>query len=331
MKGRRAGGQLTAAGIAGRLKPGDYDDGDGLYFRVINTNSGVAKGWVFRFEMHGDACEVGLGPYPAIRLGLARQRAFECRQLVAEGADPTEHIATDWRGSGPFPDIVFPDIESWQKAREAGFPVTEAMKPPDIDRIVAAVVDVPKDLDKNELLADLENAVSVHRHGAGLRHQPARRRQELVKVYKAADYLKLKLGGDVRFRALRRELERVRALTENYSSVLPGAQPSPDAPEEKQRAGPPDSMTIRPLDLMGYKQGQSAFDNLVGHWLAHIYKIHFKEEPSITRNPVDDSYTGPFIDFVEAVLAEFHIEHSGGPYNRAAIYSAFRRGRKAVG
>jgi hypothetical protein len=50
------------------------------------------------------------------------------------------------------------------------------MDGPDIERIVAAVADVPDDLDKDELLSDLEGAVSLYRHAgqSGCQHRPER-------------------------------------------------------------------------------------------------------------------------------------------------------------
>jgi integrase len=52
---------------------------------------GGTKSWIFRFAMHGRARDMGLGRYPDLSLAKARQKAAECRELIADGFDPVEH------------------------------------------------------------------------------------------------------------------------------------------------------------------------------------------------------------------------------------------------
>ena len=131
--------------------------------------------------------------------------------------------------------------------------------PPDIDKILDAVGAVLNDLGKAELLADLEGAMSLHRFGVGLRHQPAVRGRRMAKLKKDAAAIKHEFAGDARFRALCRELDRVNALTEtNWLS-----------------------------NLLGYGR-DSAFENLV--WgLVSIFRNHFPKLPLFTRDPDDAS------------------------------------------
>jgi integrase len=80
--------RLTDKSIKSLDEPRLYADGGNLYFRVA---PGDARGWVFRFAMHGRSRDCGLGPYPTVTLKAARAAADECRQLVARGIDPIEH------------------------------------------------------------------------------------------------------------------------------------------------------------------------------------------------------------------------------------------------
>ncbi len=80
-------GRLSAVKVQGIKQPGYYADGGSLYLRVAH---GGAKGWIFRFVMHGRTRDMGLGGYPAIGLAKARELAGEYRGTVAAGLDPIE-------------------------------------------------------------------------------------------------------------------------------------------------------------------------------------------------------------------------------------------------
>src|SRR5918911_3686842 len=82
---------LTAQSIE-RLKPDpakrlEVPDGllPGLYF-VIQPSG--AKSWAVRYRHIGKPRKLTLGPYPALDLGTARDRAREALQVVALGRDP---------------------------------------------------------------------------------------------------------------------------------------------------------------------------------------------------------------------------------------------------
>jgi len=83
--------QLTAVSVNAKKVPGYYLDGNGLYLRVA---SGGSKSWLFRFMLHGKAREMGLGSLATFSLSEARERARECRQLLADGIDPINHRAS---------------------------------------------------------------------------------------------------------------------------------------------------------------------------------------------------------------------------------------------
>lgn len=80
--------KLTDARIkSADLKPGRHSDGGGLY---LNVKPEGTKSWLFLYHREGKRKAVGIGPYPAMKLAVARQRAADFRQLIAEGGDPQE-------------------------------------------------------------------------------------------------------------------------------------------------------------------------------------------------------------------------------------------------
>ncbi|HEY5818143.1 MAG TPA: Arm DNA-binding domain-containing protein, partial [Mesorhizobium sp.] len=67
---------------------GRYSDGGGLY---LNVGPSGGKSWVFMWTPKGSKRkEMGLGPYPATSLAIARTLAQGCREVVAQGRDPLE-------------------------------------------------------------------------------------------------------------------------------------------------------------------------------------------------------------------------------------------------
>jgi integrase len=80
--------QLTARKVATATKPGYYGDGGGLYLQVSKKYG--SRNWVFRFMLNRRAREMGLGSPQTFTLKEARERARQCRQLVADGIDPIE-------------------------------------------------------------------------------------------------------------------------------------------------------------------------------------------------------------------------------------------------
>jgi hypothetical protein len=80
-----------------RAKPVDHKplllhDGAGLYLQVVKVGSGgdahLNRTWVYRYESAGQAHRMGLGTYPTISLGAARDLADEARRVRQAGKDP---------------------------------------------------------------------------------------------------------------------------------------------------------------------------------------------------------------------------------------------------
>lgn len=81
------GGKLTTAFVKSAEKPGRYGDGGGLWLQVSKWGT---KAWLFRYMLNGRARHMGLGSLDTFSLKEARERARQCRQLVADGIDPIE-------------------------------------------------------------------------------------------------------------------------------------------------------------------------------------------------------------------------------------------------
>jgi integrase len=79
--------RLTDVAVKAKKRPGYFADGGNLYLRVA---PGGTKGWIFRFALGGKTRDAGLGAYPAITLGNAREQAEKWRRLVAGGVDPIQ-------------------------------------------------------------------------------------------------------------------------------------------------------------------------------------------------------------------------------------------------
>lgn len=83
--------RLSARAVATLTKPGRHADGGGLYLRI---DPGGAKRWIFMWErtVAGRRVqhEASLGSTLAVPLAMAREKAAECRALLANGIDPLE-------------------------------------------------------------------------------------------------------------------------------------------------------------------------------------------------------------------------------------------------
>lgn len=92
--------QLTARKLSAAKEPGYYGDGGGLYLQVSKYGT---RSWVFRFtsptqfrtntqtgKVYPAVREMGLGSADTFSLKDARERARECRQLIAKDIDPIE-------------------------------------------------------------------------------------------------------------------------------------------------------------------------------------------------------------------------------------------------
>lgn len=77
--------RLNTLAVTRASARGYYPDGGGLYLRVSTSGT---KSWVYRYTTAGCTHDVGLGSANDFTLAEARERARECRQQRARGADP---------------------------------------------------------------------------------------------------------------------------------------------------------------------------------------------------------------------------------------------------
>jgi hypothetical protein len=77
----------SAATVAKLTKPGRYAVGHGCYLQISQWRT---RSWVFRFTRDGKARHIGLGSCDYVSLAKAREKAIECRRLLADGIDPLE-------------------------------------------------------------------------------------------------------------------------------------------------------------------------------------------------------------------------------------------------
>jgi len=86
--------KLTQAKIKNIRKPIKICDGGGLW---IIAESGKAKlniKWVFRFQFFNKTRYMGLGAYPSVSLGEARENASEYRAQIRNNTDPINYRKT---------------------------------------------------------------------------------------------------------------------------------------------------------------------------------------------------------------------------------------------
>jgi integrase len=87
MVGRRMLSKLTVKSVANLKRPGRHSDGYGLYLIVTPART---KNYAFLYRREGRSHEMGLGSVITTTLAQARQKAAQCRSLLAQGIDPLE-------------------------------------------------------------------------------------------------------------------------------------------------------------------------------------------------------------------------------------------------
>ncbi|PBB85718.1 site-specific integrase [Mesorhizobium sp. WSM3876] len=80
----RLSNKLSARRAETLKDPGRYSDGNGLYLRITPDS----KRWTFMYMWAGKRVEIGLGAYRDTSLIKAREKAQDCRDLIASGTDP---------------------------------------------------------------------------------------------------------------------------------------------------------------------------------------------------------------------------------------------------
>lgn len=87
----RVSNGLMVVAVAKATKPGRYGAGLGLWLQV--SRSGTKAG-IFRYERHGRARHMGLGPVHTVTPAEARRKATEARKAFLDGRDPIEERRT---------------------------------------------------------------------------------------------------------------------------------------------------------------------------------------------------------------------------------------------
>jgi hypothetical protein len=102
--------RLTPLTVNSLNLDGVYADGAGLYLRV----RGGAKHWLFIFRQDGKRREMGLGPFPRVKLAKAREKAQAAREMLEEGLDPRTKPTTPARPPtfGELADAFIADRQS---------------------------------------------------------------------------------------------------------------------------------------------------------------------------------------------------------------------------
>ncbi|MBB3236129.1 tyrosine-type recombinase/integrase [Phyllobacterium endophyticum] len=77
--------KLSDLKVKGKLEPGRYGDGGGLYLEVSASRT---KAWLYMWKTAGRRRAMGLGGYPAVSLAKARLVAAEAKASVVNGIDP---------------------------------------------------------------------------------------------------------------------------------------------------------------------------------------------------------------------------------------------------
>ncbi len=88
--------KLNALKIKSITKVGMHSDGGGLHLKVQLSKDGnsLNKSWIYRWGAQGKN-SIGLGSLNDFSLAEARERARECRKMVAEGKNPKEERDRD--------------------------------------------------------------------------------------------------------------------------------------------------------------------------------------------------------------------------------------------
>jgi integrase len=109
---------LTAVKVKSLKKPGLYADEKNLYLKVGESGT---KSWVFRYTRKKKLTNMGLGPYPDVKLSEARELAYEERKVLRQYLDPLEERNKRKRAllaqTNSFSDVM----EDYVAAKSAGW------------------------------------------------------------------------------------------------------------------------------------------------------------------------------------------------------------------
>src|SRR4051812_46006115 len=87
--------RLSARFVSTATEAGRHADGGGLYLSIAKDGR---RRWVFLYSRDKKSREMGLGSAREVTLARAREKAAECRRLLAERRDPMTARSTERRG-----------------------------------------------------------------------------------------------------------------------------------------------------------------------------------------------------------------------------------------
>jgi hypothetical protein len=192
-----------------------------------------------------------------------------------------------------------------------------------IDRIVAATGEAPNNLDRAELLSELEGIRSLYRTGLDVRKEPAKRSQQVVRIVETAEHLIALIRDEPWLGSHQAALRRLIADAES------GLCQARKAPERVPRTAP-ETRTTRQAQLATRRLaglvglGQlSATENLTV-LLARAYERHYGKQLSWIRDPGANTVEGQVIDFIDAAIKELGITLE---YSRSSVARALSKWR----
>jgi integrase len=92
----------------------------GLYWQI--TPSGKGRSWLLKAKVNGKLREIGLGAYPEVSLGAARDAARDVRQMIRNGDDPVERRR--WEKQKTYQQHMF--LTTFGAALEEFLPIVRA-------------------------------------------------------------------------------------------------------------------------------------------------------------------------------------------------------------
>lgn len=153
-------------------------DRDGLALEVTPAGS---KLWRYRFRWGGKATMMSLGPYPAIGLADARQKAQEARGQVSTGTDPRSSRRSARHAQAAADAVLFEAVaNAWRIEKQEGLASTT------VDKITAILDgDLIPSLGKADIrtLGTPEAAAAIEKIAA------AKELGEMMSSFNPGDYL----------------------------------------------------------------------------------------------------------------------------------------------
>jgi hypothetical protein len=165
-----------------------------------------------------------------------------------------------------------------------------------IDRIIAAVGLEPDDLNRDELLFEIDLVADFYRAHISLHSkegQRLRQRSAAAIARHAGELLRHLDAADDELRARIRDPLRRGLAAQGFNQVIAGLHDLKAIAEyEADPPSPPDQIDATPLKY------------LITITLADVYEQHFRKRPGRSRSRDGSTIYGPYVRFVRAVLAE---------------------------